>query len=262
MVENKRAVGVRLEGGEEIRARMVLSNADPKRTFLKFVGPEHLPEGFARDIGTLRYGHATIRMNLALSGTPRFAELEGAEAAIALGSSITIIPERAAIEAAYRKATLGEIPDEFYIDIRIPSASDDSLAPRGHHVMSLIAKYCPYKLANGRSWDVIGKDVAEQALAQIERHMPGLQSLTVGRQLLTPLDLERVFGLTEGDIFHGRHDLDQIFSLRPHPDAAQYRTPVAGLYLCGSGAHPGGGVSGVPGRNAAHRVITDFRRKK
>jgi phytoene dehydrogenase-like protein len=262
MVENKRAVGVRLEGGEEIRARMVLSNADPKRTFLKFVGPEHLPEGFARDIGTLRYGHATIRMNLALSGTPRFAELEGAEAAIALGSSITIIPERAAIEAAYRKATLGEIPDEFYIDIRIPSASDDSLAPRGHHVMSLIAKYCPYKLANGRSWDVIGKDVAEQALTQIERHMPGLRSLIVGRQLLTPLDLERVFGLTEGDIFHGRHDLDQIFSLRPHPDAAQYRTPVAGLYLCGSGAHPGGGVSGVPGRNAAHRVIKNFRRRK
>jgi phytoene dehydrogenase-like protein len=117
-------------------------------------------------------------------------------------------------------------------------------------------------LANGKSWDAIGPAVADQALTQIERHMPGLRSLIVGRQLLTPLDLERVFGLTEGDIFHGRHDLDQIFSLRPHPEAAQYRTPIKGLYLCGSGAHPGGGVSGVPGRNAAQRVIKDFRRKR
>lgn len=260
LVEGSRAVGVRLEGGEEIRARMLLANTDPKRTFLKLVGPENLPGGFARDIGALRYGHATLRMSLALAGAPEFAALEGLEAGIARGSSITIFPDRAGIEAGYREAAAGEIPDAFYIDIRLPSTLDDSLAPEGHHVMSLIAKYCPYKLAGGASWDELGASVAERVLDQIERHIPNLKALVVGRQLLTPLDLERVFGLTEGDIFHGRHDLDQIFSLRPHPKAARYRTPVAGLYLCGSGAHPGGGVSGVPGRNAALRAIKDFRK--
>jgi phytoene dehydrogenase-like protein len=262
LIEGGRAVGVRLEGGEEIRARLVLANTDPKRTFLKFVGAENLPERFARDIGALRYGHATLRMNLALSGPPEFAALQGREAEIALASSIILFPDRAGIEAGYRKASAGEIPDSFYIDIRVPSALDDSLAPEGHHVMSLIAKYCPYRLAHGASWDEIGASVAERVLDQIERHIPNLRKLVVGRQLLTPLDLERVFGLTEGDIFHGRHDLDQIFSLRPHPEAARYRTPVKGLYLCGSGAHPGGGVSGVPGRNAALRAIKDFRKRR
>jgi phytoene dehydrogenase-like protein len=124
-----------------------------------------------------------------------------------------------------------------------------------------LCKYFPYRLADGESWDRIGPGVADRILAKVERHIPNLRRITVARQLLTPLDLERVFGLTEGDIFHGRHDLDQIFSLRPHPRAARYRTPVAGLYLCGSGSHPGGGVSGAPGRNAARRVVRDLGRR-
>jgi phytoene dehydrogenase-like protein len=260
ILEGGRAVGVRLEGGEEFRAKRILANTDPKRTFLKFVGRENLPEGFADGIERLRMGHATLRMNLALSGAPDFAALSGAEAQLARGGSITIFPARATIEANHRAALAGEIIDDPYLDIRIPSAIDDTLAPPGRHVMSLIGKYYPYRLANGTSWDEIGPSVAERILTVLEKHMPNLRKLIVGRQFLTPLDLERVFGLTEGDIFHGRHDLDQIFGLRPHPKSAQFATPVAGLYLCGSGAHPGGAVSGAPGRNAAMRVIKDARR--
>ncbi len=262
VLEGGRAVGVRLEGGEEFRARRVLANTDPKRTFLKFIGRENLPAGFADGIGRLRMGHATLRMNLALSGVPEFAALSDAEADIARGASITLFPARATIEANYRAALAGQLIDEPYLDIRIPSAIDDTLAPLGHHVMSLIGKYYPYRLADGQSWDEVGPSVAERILATLERHLPNLRKLIVGSQFLTPLDLERVFGLTEGDIFHGRHDLDQIFGLRPHPNAAQYATPIPGLYLCGSGAHPGGGVSGVPGRNAAMRVIRDSKRNR
>jgi phytoene dehydrogenase-like protein len=260
LIESGRAVGVRLEGGEEFRGRYLLANTDPKRTFLKFVGREHLPAGFADGIERLRMGHATLRMNLALAGSPQFAALSGAEADLARGGSITLFPTREQIEINYRAALAGRIIDEPYLDIRIPSAIDDTLAPPGHHVMSLIGKYYPYRLADGQSWDDIGSSVAERILTTLEKHLPNLRRLIVGRQFLTPLDLERVFGLTEGDIFHGRHDLDQIFGLRPHPEAAQFATPVPGLYLCGSGAHPGGAVSGAPGRNAAMRVIKDAKR--
>ncbi len=260
IMESGRAVGVRIEGGEEFRARRVLANTDPKRTFLKFVGREHLPAGFADGIERLRMGHATLRMNLALSGPPQFAGLSAAESDVARGGSITIFPTRVQIEANYRDALAGRIIDAPYLDIRIPSAIDDTLAPKGHHVMSLIGKYYPYRLADGQGWDEIGPSVAEKIITTLERFMPNLRSRIVGRQFLASLDLERVFGLTEGDIFHGRHDLDQIFGLRPHPQAAQFATPVPGLYLCGSGAHPGGAVSGAPGRNAAMRVIKDAKR--
>lgn len=261
LVENGRAIGVRLEGGEALQARMLLANTDPKRTFLKFVGKEHLDPGFAADIERIRMGHASLRMNLALSAAPEFAALSGAEAEIARGGSCVIFPDRATIEANYRTAMAGRIPEDPYVNFVLPSALDDSLAPPGHHVMSLLCKYFPYRLADGQSWDTIGERVADGILVRLERHIPNLKRILVARQLLTPLDIERRFGLTEGDIFHGRHDLDQIFSLRPHPAAARYRTPVAGLYLCGSGSHPGGGVSGAPGRNAARRAIKDSGRR-
>jgi len=261
VVEQGRTVGVRLEDGEEIRARSVIANTDPKRTFLSLVGREHLDPAFAADIERYRMGHASLRMNLALSGPPEFAALSAAEAEIALGCGIYLFPDRPTIEANYRTALAGRIPDEPYVNLVVPSALDDSLAPPGHHVMSLLCKYYPYRLADGAAWDEIGPAVADRILAKVERHIPNLRRITVARQLLTPLDLERVFGLTEGDIFHGRHDLDQIFSLRPHPRAARYRTPVPGLYLCGSGSHPGGGVSGAPGRNAARRVIRDLGKR-
>jgi len=260
LIEKGRAEGVRLESGEEIRARVVLSNTDPKRTFLKFVGAEHLDAGFASDIERLRMGHASLRMNLALNGVPEFKALSTADGEIARGAAITMLPDMRTVELCYRMARDGELPGEPYINIQIASALDPDLAPPGHHVMSLLCKYYPFNLSGGRHWDDIKDQVADQILASVERHIPNLGRITVARQVLSPLDLERVFGLTEGDIFHGRHDLDQIFSLRPHPKAARYRTPIERLYLCGSGSHPGGGVSAGPGHNAARRVLKDWRR--
>lgn len=257
LIEKGRAVGVRLESGDELRARAVLSNADPKRTFLTFVGREHLDPAFADDIGHLRMGHASLRMNLALKGAPHFAGVPDAEQETARGSGVTILPSRAEAEENYRRASDGKLPVTPYVALLVPSSLDDSLAPPGHHVMSLLCKYYPYRLAEG-DWDSIKDKVADGILKEVARHIPNLPEITVARQVLTPLDLERVFGLTEGDIFHGRHDLDQIFSLRPHPKAARYRTPIPGLYLCGSGSHPGGGVSGAPGHNAAKRVLRDL----
>jgi phytoene dehydrogenase-like protein len=261
LLRNGRAEGVRLESGEEFRSRVVLANTDPKRTFLGFVEREHLDPAFAEDIAHLRMGHASLRMNLALNAAPEFAALSGRDAEIARGSGITILPDRATVERNYRNALAGRLPEDPYVDILIPSALDDGLAPPGHHVMSLLCKYYPYRLSDGLSWDALREQVADGIVAAVARHIPNLPRIIVGRQVLTPLDLERVFGLTEGDIFHGRHDLDQLFSLRPHPRAARYRTPIAGLYLCGSGSHPGGGVSGAPGRNAARRVLKDLRHR-
>jgi len=163
------------------------------------------------------------------------------------------------MEENYHGAKAGRIPAEPRLEIVIPSASDDSLAPAGHHVMSVLCKYFPFTPAGGEQWADVREHVADDIVDYIARCMPNIKSLIVGRQVLTPPDLEQMFGLTQGDIFHGRHDLDQIFSLRPHPSAARYRTPVAGLYLCGSGSHPGGGVSGAPGHNGAMRVIRDLR---
>ena len=164
------------------------------------------------------------------------------------------------MEQNYHTAIAGGLPDEPRLDILIPSTLDGSLAPPGHHMMSLLCKYYPFELSGNRHWGDLKEPVADQIVEYLSGFMPNLKSPIVGRQVLSPLGLERVFGLTESDIFHGRHDLDQIFSLRPHPDAARYRTPLAGLYLCGSGAHPGGAVSGAPGHNGARRVLKDLRR--
>jgi phytoene dehydrogenase-like protein len=258
LIEQGKAIGVRLETGEEIRSRIVVANTDPKRTFLGMVGREHLPDRFADDIAHLRYGHAALRMNLALAGAPEFAGLSAKENRIARASALYIYPSRAEIQAGHRAACDGEIHEAPYVNMLIPSSQDPTLAPSGHHAMSLLCKYFPYRLAGGRDWKQIKERVADAIVKRVARHIPNLPDLIVARQVLSPSDLEEVFGLTEGDIFHGRHDLDQIFSLRPHPDAAQYRTPVDRLYLCGSGTHPGGGVSGAPGRNAAMRIIADL----
>jgi phytoene dehydrogenase-like protein len=261
LVEKGRAVGVQLEGGEILNSRCVLANTDPKRTFLKLLDPDQLDPEFVKDIRQIRMGHSSLRISLALKGLPDFRFFAPGEAGPWHRSDICIFPNVAGLEANFFAAAAGHLPKAPRLEITIPSTVDDSLAPAGHHVMSVLAKYYPYHLTDGVSWDDIKEDVADDIIEYMARVMPNLPNLIIARQMLSPLDLETIYGLTESDIFHGRHDLDQIFSLRPHPRAAQYRTPVENLYLCGSGAHPGGGVSGAPGHNAARRVIADFKRR-
>jgi phytoene dehydrogenase-like protein len=260
LVDKDRAVGVRLETGEEARAPIVLANTDPRRTFLTLVGERHLDPAFAADIQAYRCESASFRMNLALSGVPEFACLPGADLGVQHRCSLALTPSYAVFEDAYRAASAGEVPDEPIISAQIPTALDDGLAPPGCHVLSLLAQHFPYRLSRGRSWDDEKERVADMIVDRLARFMPNLRRILVGRMVLSPLDLERTFGLTGGDVYHGRLDPDQLFSLRPHPASARYATPIPGLYLCGAGTHPGGGVSGAPGHNAAHRVLADLGR--
>jgi len=258
LVKNGCATGVQLESGEVIKGRCVMANTDPKRTFLTLVDSEHLDPDFAKDIKQIRMGHSSSRVNIALKGLPDIRFFPPGEGSWHR-SDICIFPDIKGQEANYFAAATGHFPKEPRLEITIPSTLDDSLAPPGHHVMSVLAKYYPYELADGLSWDDVKEDAADQIVDTIAKTMPNLKDLIVGRQMISTLDLESIYGLTEGDIFHGRHDLDQILSMRPHPKAAQYRTPIQNLYMCGSGAHPGGGVTGAPGHNAARRVIADLK---
>jgi phytoene dehydrogenase-like protein len=261
LIEKGRAVGVQLESGEIVNSRCVLANTDPKRTFLKLLGPDHLDSEFVKDIQQIRMGHHPFRINLALKGLPDIRFFAPGEAGPWHRSYIEIFPDLEGLEANFLAAVAGRLSKTPRLEVSIPSTVDDSLAPAGHHVMAVVAKYYPYHLADGLSWNDIKEDVADDIIDYLALSMPNLPDLIVGRHLLSPLDLETIYGLTESDVLHGRLELDQIFSLRPHPRAAQYRTPVENLYLCGSGAHPGGGVSGAPGHNAARRVIADFKRR-
>ena len=261
LVKYGEAVGVRLEDGQVLKGRCVLANTDPKRTFLKLMDPADIDPEFRRDIQQYRMGHSSLRVNLALSGLPDIRFYPSGEEGPWHRSDITMFPNIDGLEANYHAAATGRLPEEPRLEITIPSTLDDSLAPSGKHVMSILAKYYPYQLVDGLHWDAIKEDVADRIVDYVAKAMPNLPGLIVGRQMISPLDLETEYGLTESDIFHGRHDLDQLYNLRPHPRAARYHTPVQNLYLCGSGVHPGGGVSGAPGYNAARRVIKDFKRR-
>ncbi len=258
LLDAGRVSGVRLADGEALSAPVVAANTDPKRTFLKLLGAQYLPPEFARDIGAFRQESASLRMNLALKGLPEFAAVPGAEPGPQHCASITLIESKDHVEQAYQASRSGVPASPPIIEAIIPSAMDDGLtdAP-GTHVMSLLCKYMPYDLAGGRHWDTEKDRVVSDILDYVERFIPNLPQILEHAQCLTPLDIERTFGMTRGDICHGRLEPDQLFSMRPHPQAAQYATPVPGLYLCGSGAHPGGGVTGAPGHNAARRILSD-----
>lgn len=259
LVEDKRVSGVQLVGGEVIDSSLVLANTDPHRTFLKLLNPSDLDDDFRSDIQQWRMGSGTFRMNLALSGLPSFACRPTRNVAAHHAAFVRIVPKLQTFEDAYLAAIQGRLPEIPIIDAVIPTALDDSLAPRGAHILSVLCQHYPYDLADGESWDDARDRVADHIIDVMEDAMPGLKGQVLARQVMSPLDLERIFGLTRGDVYHGRLDPDQLFAMRPHPSAAQYRTPIMGLYLCGAGAHPGGGVSGAPGHNAAKTVLRDLR---
>ncbi|MDH3198783.1 MAG: NAD(P)/FAD-dependent oxidoreductase [Myxococcales bacterium] len=255
LVRDGAAAGVVLEGGEEIPARAVLSNADPKRTFLGLVDRGQLPAEFVRGIENLRCRGNSGKVNLALSELPDFSALPGD--GVHLRSAIQVCGDHPDyLEAAFDDCKAGRPSTRPYLDIVIPSTVDDSLCPRGHHVMSISIKFIPYTLAAG-DWRARREELGDLAVATLAEYAPNLRRAVVQRHVLTPLDFEEVYGLTGGNICHGEMALDQLFAARPLLGWARYRTPIDGLYLCGSGAHPGGGVMGAAGRNAARVALAD-----
>jgi phytoene dehydrogenase-like protein len=255
-VRDGRVAGVVLESGEELAADVVSSSVDPNLTFLKMVGARQLPDEFVAEVRRYKYRGSSGKVNLALDGLPDFTSLPGA--GFHLRGAISISPSVDYMERAYDDAKYGRFSRQPYIDVVIPSLTDPSVAPPGKHVMSCFVQYAPYHLAEG-TWDDQRDDFGDTVINTLAEHAPNLPSLILHRQVLTPLDLEREFGLTEGNIFQGELTLEQLFFLRPVPGWAEYRTPIAGLYMCGSATHPGGGIMGAPGKNAAGRVLKDHR---
>jgi phytoene dehydrogenase-like protein len=258
LVKNGRVAGVVTEAGERFEARTVISNLNPKLLFQRLIDPAHLPADFRERIERYRCGSGTLRMNVALSELPRFTCLP--EPGDHLTGGIIIAPTLAYMERAYADARATGWSREPIVELLIPSTLDDSLAPPGRHVASLFCQHVAPELSGGRSWDDHRDEVADLMIDTVERHAPGFRASILGRQVLTPLDLERTFGLVGGDIMHGTLSLDQLFSARPVLGHGHYRGPIKGLYLCGAGTHPGGGVTGAPGHNAAREVLKDLGR--
>jgi phytoene dehydrogenase-like protein len=265
ILEKGRATGVVTESGEVFRAGIVVSNLNPKLLFTRLIDPGALPPEFLRRMTNWRCGSGSFRMNLALSELPDFSCLPGKQAAEHHTAGIIIGPSLAYMDRAFLDAKLFGWSRAPVIEMLIPSTLDDSLAPAGRHVASLfcqhVAPELPADFPGGSSWDSHKDKVADLMIATVGAYAPNFAASVIGRQVLSPLDLERDFGLLGGDIFHGQLTLDQLFSLRPMLGYAAYRTPIPGLYICGSGAHPGGGVTGAPGHNAAREILRDAKRR-
>jgi len=262
LVEKGRAAGVVTAKGEKIAASAVVSNLHPKLTFEKLVDPAALPADFRARIASYRSGSGSFRMNLALSELPSFSALPGRSAAEHHGAGIVIAPSLAYMERAWMDARASGWSTAPIVEMVIPSTLDDSLSPPGRHVASLFCQHVAPKLPDGRSWDDARETVADLMLDTVDAYAPGFKGSVIARQILSPLDLERTFGLVGGDIFHGCLSLDQLYSARPVLGHADYRSPIPGLYMCGASTHPGGGVTGAPGDNAAREMLKDFRRRR
>jgi phytoene dehydrogenase-like protein len=256
--DEERASKVILKSGEEIRARAIVSNADPRTTFLKLVDPVCLDPSFLLKIRNYRSTGVSAKINLALSGLPSFKGVEGADSRIKLSGRIHIGPDIDYLERAFDAAKYGDYSRQPYLDITVPSLLDPALAPDGAQVMSVYVQYAPYKLKDG-DWNSRREAFADTVVDVLGNYAPNLKELIVARQVITPLDLEETYGMSGGHIHHGEQSLDQFFTFRPIIGWAQYRTPIKGLYLCGAGTHPGGGVTGGPGANAAREIIKDFK---
>ena len=260
IVEKGKAVGVATEKGQSFRARAVVSNLNPKLLFTRLVAQDLLPADFRERMQNYRCGSGTFRMNVALSELPKFTCLP--EPGDHLTASIIIGPSLAYFDRAYLDARATGWSKEPIVEMVISSTLDDTLAPKGRHVASLFCQHVAPELPDRKSWDDHREEVADLMIDTVDRAAPGFKKSVLGRLALTPLDLERNFGLVGGDIMHGALSLDQIFSARPVLGHADYRAPVKGLYMCGSGTHPGGGVTGAPGHNAAREVLKDFKRRR
>jgi phytoene dehydrogenase-like protein len=251
-IQNGKTKGVVLEGGEELRADVVVSGADPRRTFFGLVGERNLPEDFAESIRRFKFRGASAKVNLALGELPNFTCMPGRGPH--LRGAVSISPSIAYLERAYDDAKYGEISRRPYMDIVIPSMRDPAMAPPGKHVMSIFVQYAPYQV-NGGWTDARREALGDAVIDTLAEHAPNIKSAILHRQVVTPADIERIVGLTEGNIFQGELSLQQMFFLRPAPAWSRYRTPIKGLWQCGSGTHPGGGVMGASGRNAAFALL-------
>jgi phytoene dehydrogenase-like protein len=252
IVKDEAVVGVVLESGDYLTSNVVSSSVDPNLTFLKMVGSEHLPSEFVEDVRRYKFRGSSGKVNLALDALPNFTSMPGPGAH--LRGAISISPSIEYMERAYDEAKYGRYSRRPYIDIVIPSLTDPSVAPPGKHVMSCFVQYAPYHLREG-SWDDHREAFGDTVVNTIAQYAPNIKDIILHRQVITPLDLEREWGLTEGNIFQGELTLEQLFFLRPAPGWARYATPIKGLYMCGSATHPGGGIMGAPGRNAARQML-------
>jgi phytoene dehydrogenase-like protein len=258
VVRNGAVSGVVLRSGEEVRADIVVSGADPRRTFLGLLDPVHLPPSFVVKIEHYRSTGTMAKLNLALDALPEFTSAkDSANGNAALAGRIHIGPSLDYLERAFDHSKYGEFSSEPYLDVMIPTLLDPSLAPAGKHVMSISMQFAPYGLKNG-DWPSKREALRDTIIATLARYAPDLRSKILAAQTITPVDLESTYGLTGGHPFHGELALDQLFTMRPQLGWARYRTPVGGLYLCGSGAHPGNGITGASGANAAREVLADF----
>jgi phytoene dehydrogenase-like protein len=257
LTKNGRATGVVLANGDELPANVVVSSVDPNLTFLKFMDERELPTDFVEGVRRYKYRGSSGKVNLALDALPNFTCMPGPGPH--LRGAISISPSIDYMEQAYDDAKYGQFSRRPYMDIVIPSLTDPSVAPSGKHVMSCFVQYAPYHLKDA-VWDDRQRDAFGDAVINaIAEYAPNIKDIILHRQVLTPLDIEREFGLTEGNIFQGELTLEQLFFLRPVPGWAQYSTPIDRLYMCGSATHPGGGIMGAPGKNAAERILKTSR---
>jgi len=259
-VKDGAATGVLLSNGAEISAKAVISNADPKRTLLKLVDPTHLTPDFVMKLQHYRTPGTVAKVNLALSGLPRFTALNGAADGEALRGRIHIGPEIDYLERAFDAAKYGSFSPHPYLEVAIPSLTDPSLAPEGKHVMSIYVQYAPFKLKSG-DWESQRVTLGDTVVRTLAQYAPNLPELILSHQIITPQDLEDTYGLTGGHIFHGELSLDQFFTMRPLLDWSRYRTPIENLFLCGSGTHPGAGLTGGSGANAAREIVKLLKKK-
>ena len=257
LVDGTKATGVRLEGGEEIAADIVVANVGPALLFRQLVERSDMPAEFARRMDQFKTGSGTFRMNVALSELPDFKVLPGKEKAEHHTCGIIIAPTLDYMDQAFADAKASGWSKKPIVEMKLPTTVDDSLAPPGMHIASLFCQQFAPELPNGRNWDDAREEVADLIVETVNDHAPNFKASIIARQIHSPLDLERKFGLIGGDIFHGHMSLDQLWSARPMLGHGDYRAPIRGLYMCGSGTHPGGGVTGAPGHNAAHEILKD-----